>query len=173
MERMAAQYPHEWTFMWLASILRQYTRRLGLGTVLGSRTPVRIHEHAGRLPDILFVSAERSHIIAKDAIYGPPDLVIEIVSPADRPSEVIGLETDYRTVGVPEIVFIDPQNNFVRVVRRADGGYLETTLISGRLEFQQIRAFWLEVEWLFAAEQPDELTITNRLVADSEGQVSP
>ena len=35
-------------------------------------------------PDLLFVSRERAHIIAHNAIYGAPDLVVEILSRPPR-----------------------------------------------------------------------------------------
>jgi len=34
-----------------------------------------------------------------------PDLVIELISPNDRPSDIVVLEMDYRAIGVTEIVF--------------------------------------------------------------------
>lgn len=169
-DRMAARYPHEWIFMWLASILRSYTRHLGLGVVLGSRTAVKINDYDGRLPDLLFVRADNTQIIHNDAIYGIPDLVIEIVSPNDRPSDLIPLETDYRTLGVPEIVFLDPQKQRVRVVTKTETGYDERILTAGRLELASIPGFWIEVAWLFAETQPDELTTVLQLVREAESR---
>ena len=37
------------------------------------------------------------------AIYGAPDLMLEVISPNDRPSDIMALEIDYRAIGVPEI----------------------------------------------------------------------
>lgn len=167
-DRMATQYPHEWIFAWLLTLLRNYTRNLGLGVVLGSRTAVKISEFGGRLPDILFVRKENEAIIQRDAIYGVPDLVIEIVSPNDWPSHLIPLETDYRRLGVPEIVFIDPQKKRVRVVSKTEAGYDEKTLAEGRLELATVPGFWLEVAWFFADTQPDELTTALQLVREAE-----
>jgi Uma2 family endonuclease len=133
-----------------------------------ARTAVKISEFDGRLPDLLFVRKENEAIIQRDAIYGVPDLVIEIVSPNDRPSHLIPLETDYRTLGVPEIVFIDPQKKRVRVVSKTEAGYDEKTLTEGRLELASVPGFWLEVAWLFADTQPDELTTSLQLVREAE-----
>ena len=80
-DRMAAQYPHEWIQMWFASILRTYTRNRKLGVVLGSRTAVKIDRNDGRLPDILFVHSSNIAIIHKDAILkktSGPKLTIHI-----------------------------------------------------------------------------------------------
>src|SRR5579872_974092 len=67
-KRMAAQYPHERRFVWLLFLLNGYVRRRGLGVVLGSRTAVEIDRFGGRLPDILFVRADREEIIQERAI---------------------------------------------------------------------------------------------------------
>lgn len=168
--RMAAQYPHEWVFMWFATLLRNYTRHLNLGVVLGSRTAVKISEYSGRLPDILFVRADNTDIIHRDAIYGVPDLVVEIVSPNDYPSDLIPLETEYRTLGVPEIVFINPQKRNVRIISKQEDDYRIVTLSEGRLALASVPGFHIEVEWLFADIQPDELTTALELVREAQAQ---
>src|SRR5580692_10077505 len=115
-ERMVAYYPHESIFTWLLTVLYGYVTHRHLGKVLGSRTAVKITLNDGRLPDILFVSAENERTIQDDAIYGSPDLVIEIVSPNDSARYQMHLETDYRSIGVSEIVFIDPKKRRVKYV---------------------------------------------------------
>ena len=163
-DRMSAQLPHEWIFTWLITLMRVFVRTRGLGVVLGSRTAVQISEFGGRLPNILFVRAENAGILHKDAIRGVPDLVIEIVSANDRPSDLVPLEADYRGLGVPEIIFIDPQKKRVRVVQKTDDGYDDAFVTSGRLPFRAIPGFWIEVEWLFAQEQPNELDVALQLL---------
>ncbi|HLK60278.1 MAG TPA: Uma2 family endonuclease [Chthonomonadaceae bacterium] len=167
-ERMSAQYPHEWIFAWLLSILRPFVTHRKLGVVLGSRSAVKISGNDGRLPDILFVRAENASIIHNEAIYGVPDLVIEIVSENDRPSTLIPLETDYRDLGVPEIVFIDPRKRGIRYLRKTEKDYEAAFLTTGRLAFVGVPGFWIEVEWLFAEEKPDEFTITKQLIEAAE-----
>ena len=164
-EKMAAQYPHEWIYVWLLSILRPFTSHRALGTLLGSRTAIKISNYSGRLPDLLFVRADNRDIIRDDAIYGVPDLVIEIVSSNDRRGALVALETDYRTLGIPEIVFIDPKKKRVRRITKTEGGYEETFHTTGRLEFACIPGFWIKTEWLFADTKPDEFTHTSRLLA--------
>lgn len=165
-DKMSAQLPHEWIFAWVFRLLSNYVEKSELGTVLGSRTAVKISDFDGRLPDILFVRAENAAILHKDAIYGAPDLVIEIVSPNDRPSDLIPLETDYRTLGVQEILFIDPQKERVRVVQKTDGGYSESFLYTGRLELRTVPGFWLEVDWLFTADRPKALDVALELLKE-------
>jgi Uma2 family endonuclease len=163
-DRMAAQYPHEWIFAWLFKILGAFVGYRKLGVVLGSRTAVKIGDNDGRLPDILFVRAENVQIIQNDAIYGVPDIVIEIISENDRPYNLVPLEADYRAIGVPEIAFIDPHRKRVRFLRKSVAGYDDAFLTTGPLEFMSVPGFWVNVEWLFADEKPDEYTITKQLI---------
>lgn len=170
--RMSAQYPYEWIFVWLLSIMRHFATHRKLGTVLGSRSAVKIRNNDGRLPDILFVRADNVDIIHKDAIYGVPDLVVEIVSENDRPSNLIPLEADYCDLGIPEILFINPRKKQVRHLQKNDNGsvndYEETLLTTGRLAFSSIPDFHIEVEWLFADDKPDEFDTTKQLIEAAE-----
>ena len=165
--KMAAQYPHEWLFMWLAKTLGNFVDVRGLGKILGSRTAVKISEIDGRLPDIVFVRADNNTIIHDDAIYGVPDLVIEIVSKNDRPSDLVPLEADYRMIGVPEIIFIDPRKKRVRYLRKNDIDYDSVFLTAGRLTFAEIPGFHIEVEWLFTDDRPNGFDLVKQLLENS------
>ena len=155
--RMAARYPHEDLFGWLYVLLRSYVAEKGLGIVLGSRTAVQVTEYRGRLPDILFVRQERVDIIQEKGVYGAPDLVIEIIAPGDRPANIVALESDYRSIGVPEIWFIDQQQEQVRVLRKHNKEYIEEVLSQGVVRSEVVEGFWLEMAWLFAKPRPSEL----------------
>jgi len=156
-ERISAQLDHERLFAWLFVVLSGYVSKRALGILLGSRSAVEINEFGGRLPDMLFVSAHRMDIVRQKAIYGAPDLIIEIRSPHDRPSDSLALEADYRSIGVREIVFIDPLKRRVLVLRERNGVYEDTELTTGDLFLETAPGFHLNVAWLFAAERPNEV----------------
>lgn len=172
--RMSAQYPHEWMFAWLFRLLGIFVEERSLGIVLGSRTAVKIGRNDGRLPDILFVRADNTNIIHNDAIYGIPDMVIEIVSEGDRPSTLIPLETDYRSLGIPEIIFINPRKSQARVIHKNDNGnpndYEETILTAGQLTFASVPGFHIEVEWIFADDKPNAFTLIKQLIAEADSK---
>ena len=163
-DRMAAQYSHEWILRWFSIALGGYVTRRKLGKTLGSRTAVKISTNDGRLPDLLFVRAENVAIISEDAIRGVPDLVIEITSKNDRPSDLIPLEADYRTLGVGEIVFIDPRKKRVRLLRKNGvGDYDEEIVTAGRVAFVSVSGFHFEAEWLFVDDMPDPISVAQDL----------
>src|SRR5262249_6276579 len=138
----------------LQVVLKIYTEERGLGIVLGSRTAVEITPFRGRLPDLLFVREDRMQIVQQKAVCGPPDLVIEVISPGDRPSDIIALETDYRSVGVREIVFLDQRSSRARVLRLRGDGYVEEELTEGVLTLETMADARLELAWFFEEPRP-------------------
>ena len=169
MEQPMVPLEHEKLNLWLLHVLDLYARRAGLGTVLGTRSPVQISQFQGRMPDLFFVRQEREHLITSKATRGAPDLVLEIVSPNDRKSDINATEADYRTLGVDEIVYIDQPRRRVRVLRRADDGYKEQTLTVGQpLALRSLGGLTLQWDWLFVEPRPDEMdTVLSLLAAHS------
>lgn len=164
-EKMSANYPHEKRFAWLFWILYGYVQQRRLGTVLGSRSAVEIDQFGGRLPDVLFVAKEREFIIRDRAIYGAPDLVIEIVSPNARPGELRTLEADYRSIGVAEIVFWDCQKRCLTVLHKREGDYEVQTLTEGEWRSETVEGFHLDVASMFEDVVPNEMDVLQRLLA--------
>jgi len=163
-QRVAARDIHEDLQGWLSFVLRGYAEAKGLGIVRGSRTAVKITEHRGRLPDIVFVRKENAHIVQEDGIFGTPDLVVEIWSPGDRLSDMLSKEADYKSIGVLEIWFVDQQGRKVRVLRKGKEGYEERVMKRGVLRSEVVEGFWVKVEWLFKRPLPNELETLQRLL---------
>ncbi len=160
-ERKMVQLEHEKLFGWLYITLGLWVRTRQLGILLGSRSAVKISDHKGRLPDLFFVSTPRKDIVQEKATYGPPDLVIELLSPSDRASDTIARETDYKSIGASEIVFIDQRKREVRILRRTKSRYKEQTLAKGTMEFKSLGGLRLDLAWLFDEPRPDERTIVD------------
>lgn len=164
-EKAMVQWDHEQLQSWLVAVLRFYVDENKLGAVAGSRTAVQISMHGGRLPDFLFIRRERLDIVEQKAIYGPPDLVIELRSPSNTGSDIVALESDYCSIGVPEIVFIDQAKRQVRVIRKRGDKYQENILTQGVIHLESVEGFWLRTEWLFEAPRitvPEALAEINR-----------
>ena len=75
------------------------------------------------VPDLVFVSKERSSIVTGKNIQGVPDLVVEILSGGtvirDRRQKL----SLYERFGVPEYWIVDPKTETVLVFRLVDGRY--------------------------------------------------
>jgi Uma2 family endonuclease len=163
-QRVAARDIHEDLQGWLLLIMRGYVSAKGLGIVRGSRTAVKITEHRGRLPDIVFVRKENAQIVQEDGIFGTPDLVVEIWSPGDRLSDMLAKEADYKSIGVLEIWFVDQQRRQVRVLRKGKEGYEEKVMKKGVLRSEIVEGFWVKVEWLFKRPLPNVIDALQKIL---------
>jgi Uma2 family endonuclease len=71
-----------------------------------------------RAPDVAFVRADRApHGTARKHFARlAPDLAVEVLSPCDRPSEVVAKVEMYQEAGVPLIWLVDPDAKTVTVI---------------------------------------------------------
>ncbi|MBC8142567.1 MAG: Uma2 family endonuclease [Armatimonadetes bacterium] len=165
-EKPMVQLEHEKLNLWLFQVLGTFVDEKRLGTVLGSRSPVFINEFRGRMPDFFFVHKSREEVITSKATLGAPDLVIEIVSPNDRRSGINATETDYRAIGVAEIVYIDQPKTSIRVLRKTDTGYEPQTLATGDpLVLQSMGGVTLEWNWIFTEPRSSVLATVQQLLS--------
>ncbi len=75
-----------------------------------------------RVPDLLFVSNVRAHLVGDAWIDGGPDVVFEVHSPGDDTYKKFGF---YAKVGVEWLVVIHRDTKRVEVYRRADADHME------------------------------------------------
>ena len=75
-------------------------------------------------PDLVFVARERAGIIKLHGIEGPPDLVVEIVSPGTAERDRGYKLTMYARYGIREYWIVDPDLCVVDVYRAGASGYL-------------------------------------------------
>ena len=75
------------------------------------------------VPDLVYVSKERSDIVTEKNIQGVPDLLVEILSPTTAANDRRVKRTLYERFGVPEYWIVDPEAETVQVYRLSDGRY--------------------------------------------------
>jgi len=104
----------------LVMILGTFARDHALGEVLPSPIDVLFGEGDYFEPDVIFVRAERAHLVGDRGVEAPPDLVIEILSPSTAHRDRgIKLER-YRHFGVPEYWIVDLDARAVEIWRLAE-----------------------------------------------------
>jgi Uma2 family endonuclease len=67
-------------------------------------------------PDLLFIRKERSAIVTDANVQGPPDLVIEVLSPSTRRHDRERKLRVYEEAGVPELWYVDPEERTVDIL---------------------------------------------------------
>ena len=107
----------------LCYILSGFVRREKLGAVFAQDTGFKIESDPDtvRAPDVAFLSNARMSAVARRG-YAPvsPDLAAEVVSPDDRPGEILSKVGAWLSAGTKLVWVVDPDREEVRV-HRHDG----------------------------------------------------
>jgi Uma2 family endonuclease len=94
---------------WLGTLMRLFAEAHELGEIFMSRSMIRLATTRSlRLPDLHFVRKTRSRIIGEDLTVGPPDLIVEIVSPDTMALDWRRKYLEYQEARVKEYWVIDP-----------------------------------------------------------------
>jgi len=165
-----ASIEHEDSFFSLGAIMRLYVNRRQLGIILGSRAAMKFSEYEAPEPDIMFIKKERLHLLGKTEIFGPADLVVEIVSPGSRRLDFVEKKEIYAHYGVKEYWVNDRFRQQAFFWKNVDGVWQDMPVDDrGIFRSEAIAGFWLRVDWLFAAEPLDELAILEMILAGDPG----
>jgi Uma2 family endonuclease len=123
-KRPPAGYRRGRIAMNISTPLDQFVRAHGLGTVCAAETGFRLASNPDtvRAPDVAFVRDERVKQVGDVAGYwpGPPDLVVEVVSPGERYTDVQDKVLEWLTAGSRMVVVADPGRRVVMVYRTLD-----------------------------------------------------
>jgi len=129
----------------LAYYLSDFVQRHGSGAIFAQDTGFKIASDPDsvRAPDVAFVARERTGLIrSRGYAELAPDLLAEILSPDDRPAEVLAKVADWLAAGTRIVWVIDPQRRDARVYRQ-DGSLTvlgATTRWGVRTSFRDSRA---------------------------------
>jgi Uma2 family endonuclease len=151
---------HQSLAMYLKVMMGFYVNSRGLGTVLDEPFQMKSGPNLpGRSPDILFVSAERQHLIQRHFLNGPADLVVEVISPESRARDRGEKYYEYEQAGVREYWIIDPERKQVEFYVLSEKGIYQPAFVGHEGEYRSaaIEGFWLRVEWLW--ERPPMMEV--------------
>ncbi|MGH2531722.1 MAG: Uma2 family endonuclease [Thermomicrobiales bacterium] len=123
----------------------------GSGEVFYAPVDVRFSETSQVQPDILFIRREQSAIYRGNTVYGPPDLVVEILSPSNRAYDVSVKTPLYQRSGVQELLIADPDTPALRLFALREGRYVEVEPdADGRLHSHVVPGLVLDPSTLLA-----------------------
>jgi len=130
---------HGLVTMNLGAELALYAQQTGAGGVYAAETGFKLASDPDtvRAPDIAFVTRERlppPNTTGYPAL--APDLAVEVLSPGDRPGEVLAKVADWLSAGTRLVWVVDPERRLARVYRH-DGS--ETIVMAdGALEGEDV-----------------------------------
>lgn len=93
------------------TFLLAFTMRLARkqgGRILPDSVTVRLLPNLSHVPDLTYVKPDGRAVLRENHIDGPPDLIVEIVSPEFRVRGYHEKHHDYESAGVTEYWIVDP-----------------------------------------------------------------
>lgn len=107
----------------LTQALMNYLDIHPIGTVLAAPTDVLLSETDVVQPDLLFVHNDSQARITEKNIQGPPNVVVEILSPGTSARDRQLKRNRYEHFGVAEYWLVDPNRDEIELLRLASGHY--------------------------------------------------
>lgn len=129
--REPAGYLHGDIAMRIGSAIHQFVETHSLGRVFAAETGFTLAREPDtvRAPDVAFIRSERLPSPPPPGFAElAPDLAVEVLSPDDRPGEVLEKVADWLNAGTLLVWVVDPKRRIARVYR-ADGS--EATIDDG------------------------------------------
>lgn len=115
------------------SLLKIYTKQNALGKAYSSPIDVFLDEERNAVqPDILFIKTENLNIIKEKAIYGVPDLVIELLS-SNKHHDTQRKYSLYEEKAVKEYIIIDPETKEVWHYLLHEGKFVDQPSQNGKI----------------------------------------
>ncbi len=120
----------------LNDVVRRHVRTHRLGTVLFAPVAVVLEKISAVEPDLLFVARAREALIENKAIFGAPDLAVEILSPSSAARDRGRKRDLYARTGVAHYWVVDPRAGALTAWRLADGAYVVEAEVGRRGTFK-------------------------------------
>ena len=125
-ELLMAPAPDTWHQSWngeLFALLRAHVLQNKLGRVFMSPVDVVLDPENTVQPDLVFVTSANLPIIQRPAIFGVPDLLVELVSPSSVRRDRYDKRALYARFGVKEFWIGDPANKALEILTLKNGNY--------------------------------------------------
>jgi Uma2 family endonuclease len=155
---------------WLSWLLESFLMENELGgEIFGYRIAFRLNASNGPEPDLAYLKASGIHLARRGYIDGPPDWVVEIVSPESVERDHIKKRRLFEQAGVPEYWIIDPIRERLTCLRIGKGGsYRAIRPKKGSIGCQVIPGFWLRINWLWQKPLPAKKEVLAEIVGGAK-----
>ena len=118
----APEANHQFISARMEFLFMKFVESHDLGYVLDAPTDVILDAENIVQPDILFIAKDKKHIIRKRGVFGPPDLVVEILSPSTQYKDVFEKKNLYEGFKVREYWMVNPYMKSIEVLSLNENG---------------------------------------------------
>ncbi|MEA2528433.1 MAG: hypothetical protein QOG89_77 [Thermomicrobiales bacterium] len=134
----------------LYALFRNAVTLKNLGWVLAAPFEVKFPGDNAAQPDLMVVLRDRAHILTETGIDGPPNLLLEILSPSTRAYDLTTKAALYARNDVSEYWVVDTVTEAITVHELRNGRYVPVSS-DGVVRSQVVPDFVVDVRALFAA----------------------
>jgi Uma2 family endonuclease len=120
----------------LNECIRAHVRANDLGLVLFAPTAVRLHPNTIVEPDLLFVAKDRTHLLSELSVDGPPNLVVEILSPSTAKRDRTVKAHLYAKLGIDHYWIVDTRARSLEAFERDGEVYRSAAALAGDATFE-------------------------------------
>jgi Uma2 family endonuclease len=128
---------------------------------------------SGREPDIIVVRAEHQDRVRSSHLTGPPDLVVEVISPDSVERDMVEKKREYEAAGVAEYWVIDARPGHLGEAEFfiLDAGQYreEPPGQDGVYRSHMLPGFWIRLEWL-TQPNPNSLAALREILGERLGE---
>ena len=149
----------------LGTILGLFVEHHDLGEVFGPNLQIRLRPRLRRIPDLLFISRQRLHLLEEAHFEGAPELAMEIVSSDSQERDEEDKYKEYETFGIREYWIIAPLVKRIDVYHLSDQRKYEPLLpdASGVYHSAAIPGFFVNPQWIWRQPPPKKRDILREL----------
>jgi len=150
-EMPAPSFEHQERLNALNVKLYLFVKSKNLGRIIPSPFDVILREDIVVQPDIVFISKENLKNIKEGRLFGPPDLVVEIVSPTSYYRDRYEKFKIYEEAGIKEYWIVYPGEKAIEVWALKEGKYELYSIASGegKVKSKVLESFEVDLKEVF------------------------
>jgi Uma2 family endonuclease len=133
----------------IGNIFNEYLTKTGEGEIFYAPVDVFLSEWDIVEPDLVIIKKDNMSIIHEKYIKGPPDLIIEILSPATKDNDLRLKKHLYEKYGVTEYWIVDPEINNVQQYIVKDGKYIPRGTYTNRITSHVFPSLLIDLSRIF------------------------
>ncbi len=127
---MAPGFRHGRVAATVGGLLFAHAAKTGCGVTVAAETGFLLERDPDtvRAPDAAFIAKDRADAVGDTAKYWPgaPDLAVEVISPDDRPREVVEKALAWLVAGTIAVLVLDPATQTATIYRGAGEAQVHT-----------------------------------------------
>lgn len=126
---------HQRVLRALFVVLNRHVTRHRLGEVFFAPIGIVLEIPSAVQPDLVFIAERQGDIVKEKAVFGAPDLLVEVLSPSTERRDRSLKRRTYERCGVPHYCVVDPRRRRLQVWRSAGGCYVLEADLDGAARF--------------------------------------